>query len=221
MTFYEKFIDECAKIGMSPSVAMEEIGLNRSTLTGWKKGRAIPTDLTMGLVARFFGCELEDFAAARAESIALNAGNGQKKRRGASSLNIPSRIPLVGTIACGEPILAYENVEEMIPIPPHVHADFALKAKGESMINARIFPGDIVYIQQQPVVENGQIAAVLVGDEATLKKVYVFGNRLTLMPENPLFEPMNYVGEEMNQVQILGRAVAVTNFLDGERGNGR
>ena len=214
MTFYEKFIDECAKIGMSPSAAMEEIGLNRSSLTAWKKGRVIPSDLTLSLVARFFDCDLEGFAAARAESIALRNGIGQKRRRGASPLDNPARIPLIGTIACGDPILAYENVEEMIPIPPHVRADFALKAKGESMINARIFPGDIVYIQQQSVVENGQIAAVLVGDEATLKKVYVFGNRLTLMPENPLFEPMNYVGEEMNQVQILGRAVAVMNFLE-------
>ena len=215
MTFYEKFLEKCNEIGLAPSVAMEEIGLNRSSLTAWKQNKAVPSDQTMGLVASYFHCDLEEFAAARAKSAALRNGIGQKRRRkGTSSQDSVSRIPLVGAIACGEPILAFENVKELIPVPPHVRADFALTCEGESMINARIFPGDIVYIQQQPVVDNGEIAAVLIGDEATLKRVYVFSNRLTLMPENPLFEPKHYVGEEMNQVQILGKAVAVMNFLE-------
>lgn len=89
-------------------------------------------------------------------------------------------IPLLGTIACGIPILADENIECYIDTPEPVKADFALRCKGDSMINSRIFDGDIVYIRQQETVENGEIAAVLIGTEATLKKVYVYPNRIEL-----------------------------------------
>ena len=93
-----------------------------------------------------------------------------------------NKIPLLGTIACGEPILAAENIEDEVDIPENIVADFALRCKGDSMIDARINDGDIVYIKQQPTVENGTIAAVLIGDEATLKRVYISGNTLTLAP---------------------------------------
>ena len=117
------------------------------------------------------------------------------------------KIPLVGTIACGEPILADENIEAFINMPEEVGATFALRCKGDSMINARIFDGDIVYIRQQPDVENGEIAAVLIGDEATLKKVYKYPNRLELRAENPTMKPMEYEGAEIDNVRILGKAV--------------
>lgn len=80
--------------------------------------------------------------------------------------------------------------------------------KGDSMINARIFDGDIVYIRQQPTVDNGEIAAVLIDDEATLKRVRLFDDHIVLEPENPLYRPFVYWGEEMNTVRILGKAVA-------------
>ena len=157
--------------------------------------------------------DLAEFAAARAESIAIRDKSRERKVR-ASVLDAPKMLPLAGTVPCGAPVLAVENIEEMIPSPPKVNADFALTCKGESMINARIFPGDIVYIKRQPIVDNGEIAAVLIGEEATLKRVYIYKNRLTLMPENPLFDPINLVGEEMNQATILGKAVAVVSFLN-------
>ena len=120
-------------------------------------------------------------------------------------------IPLLGTIACGAPILAQENISENIYAPSFVKADFALKCKGDSMINARIYDGDIVYIKQQPTVENGQIAAVLIGDEATLKRVYLYPNKIVLNPENPLYEPLVYTNEELKQIKILGKAVYFTS----------
>ena len=73
------------------------------------------------------------------------------------------RIPLIGTIACGGPILAVQDAEETVALPEHIDADFSLRCKGDSMINARIFDGDIVYIKEQPMVENGEIAAVIIG----------------------------------------------------------
>ena len=124
-----------------------------------------------------------------------------------------NKVPLLGTIACGEPILAEENMECEIDIPENINADFALRCKGDSMIDARIMDGDIVYIKQQPVVNNGEIAAVLIGDEATLKKVYLSGSTLTLLACNSSYEPFVYSGEELNNIRILGKAVGFTSGL--------
>lgn len=123
------------------------------------------------------------------------------------------RVPLLGTIACGEPILAQENLDGEVDMPEHIHADFALRCKGDSMINARIFDGDMVYIRQQEDVDNGQIAAVLIGDEATLKRVYKYPGRLELRPENPTFPVFQYEGEQLTDVRILGLAVAFTSAV--------
>lgn len=124
------------------------------------------------------------------------------------------KIPLLGTIACGKPILAAENIEALINADENLNADFALRCKGDSMINARIFDGDIVYIREQPYVEDGEIAAVLIGEEATLKRVYKYPSKVVLRPENPLYDDMIYSKEEMNEVRILGKAVA---FLSAVR----
>lgn len=123
------------------------------------------------------------------------------------------KIPLVGTIACGAPILAEEHIEEYIDIPKHIPGDFALTCKGDSMINARIFDGDIVYVRQQEAVDNGDIAAVLIDGEATLKRVKLYEDHISLEPENPQYRPLVYWGEEMNQIRILGKAVAFTSAI--------
>lgn len=123
------------------------------------------------------------------------------------------KIPLIGSIACGAPVLAEEHIEEYINIPKQIHADFALTCKGDSMINARIFDGDTVYIRQQDTVENGEIAAVLIDGEATLKRVQLYNDHITLEPENPQYRPLVYWGEEMNIVRILGKAVAFTSAI--------
>lgn len=129
------------------------------------------------------------------------------------------KVPLVGTIACGQPILAVEEADKTVDVPEQVHADFALTCKGDSMINARIFDGDIVYIHSQPEVENGQIAAVRIGDEATLKKVYYTpgSDRITLRACNPLYPDMVYEGETLNQIQVLGLAVGFYSTIRHEQ----
>jgi len=120
------------------------------------------------------------------------------------------RLPILGSIACGEPIYAEEEHESFCTADDGIDADFCLKAQGDSMIGARIYSGDIVFIRSQDSVDNGQIAAVIIGDEATLKRVYYYPEegKLILSPENPKYAPLVYVGEELNQIKILGRAVA-------------
>ena len=124
------------------------------------------------------------------------------------------KVPLLGAIACGEPI--YREEDEWISLPSDIKADFCLRCEGDSMIDARINDGDIVFIKACPEVENGQIAAVSIDNEVTLKRVFYYPekNRLVLYPENKAYEPFVYMNEELNDVRILGRAVM---FLSGVR----
>ena len=122
-------------------------------------------------------------------------------------------VPLIGAIACGSPILAEENIEEYVDLPKHIRADFALTCRGDSMIGADIRDGDVVYIRQQPTVRSGQIAAVLIDDEATLKRVYLQGESVILQPENPAYPPLVFSGSEAATLRIIGLAVAFTHAL--------
>lgn len=124
------------------------------------------------------------------------------------------KVPLIGDIACGTSILAAENIMDYIDLPGHIRADYALTCRDDSMINAGIRAGDIVYVRKRETVENGQIAAVLVGDdEATLKRFYLMGGKVTLNAENPAYPPMVYVGEEIRAVHVIGLAIAFTHVI--------
>ena len=120
------------------------------------------------------------------------------------------KMPMLGNVACGEPIFASEEQDYFINAGADMSADFCLTAKGDSMINARIFDGDVLFIKKQDSVEDGEIAVVLIDDEATVKRVYF--NRedgiLTLMPENPTYKPMRYSGSRLNQIRILGKVIS-------------
>ena len=119
------------------------------------------------------------------------------------------RLPMLGNVACGEPVFASEEHDAYIDVDSNIAADFCLTAKGDSMVNARIFDGDILFVKKQDIVNNGEIAVVLIEDEATVKRVYYDkeNNILTLMPENPTHRPMRFEGEKLNQIRILGKIV--------------
>lgn len=117
-------------------------------------------------------------------------------------------VPLVGRIACGTPITAEENIEQMVCVPSRWHSTFTLTCKGDSM-EPRIHDGDLVAIRSQPEVENGEIAAVRIGEEATLKHVYLHENFIELRPENPAFSSIILSREDMNAVVIEGKAVGL------------
>ncbi|MBQ7363236.1 MAG: helix-turn-helix domain-containing protein, partial [Clostridia bacterium] len=120
------------------------------------------------------------------------------------------KIPMLGEIACGEPIYAAEERGSFVTLGGAIDADFCLRAHGDSMTGARIYDGDIVFIRQQSLVDNGEIAAVIIGDEATLKRVYFYPDegKLVLSPENPRYAPLVYVKNELDEVKIIGKAVA-------------
>lgn len=119
-------------------------------------------------------------------------------------------LPMLGNVACGEPIFAEESHESYVDANTDMDADFCLTAKGDSMINARIFDGDILFVKSQQSVENGEIAVVLIEDEATVKRVYYDkeNNTIILAPENPLYKPMRYEGAELDRIRILGKVVS-------------
>ena len=172
------------------------LGIAKSTVSMYESGEREPNFLQLERIADCFGVDMNTLLGDAAAIPEL--------------LDPPEcyKVPLVGTIACGAPILAFQRHGEQVEVPDNIKADFALRCKGDSMINARIFDGDIVYIRAQGTVRNGEIAAVLVGDEATLKRVRIFDDHMILQAENPMYDPIILWGEEMNNARILGKAVA-------------
>lgn len=216
--FSERFKLLRKERGLSQAALATELGFTKSSVNMYERGDREPGLESLETIADFFNVDMDYLLgksdvqnrflytpASDAESVALPDN--------ILPMPVTYTVPLLGTIACGEPILAAENIEDNVEVPEHIHADFALRCKGDSMINARIHDGDIVYIRQQPAVNNGEIAAVLIGDEATLKRVYVYEDHVVLQPEDPAYEPLVYFKDAMQTVRILGKAVGFTSLL--------
>lgn len=122
-------------------------------------------------------------------------------------------LPLVGRVAAGQPILAEENIEELIDVPAFLRRDdddFVLRVQGDSMADAGIFNGDFIVVHSQDEAQNGEIVVALVGDEATTKRFYNEGRTVRLQPENELYEPIIVNADE---VELVGRVVGVLRQL--------
>ena len=195
------------ELGLTQLDVANAVGVSEATVSRWESGD----------IANMKRSRIASLASVLKMSPSIIMGWNEEHEAHMPSNIIPMpamrKVPLVGSIACGTPILAEENLHGTVDAPDHVRADFALRCKGDSMINARIFDGDIVYIRQQESVEHGEIAAVLIGDEATLKRVYIYDDCISLEAENPQYKPMVYRGEEMNNIRILGKAVAFTSVI--------
>lgn len=174
--------------GISMKNAADDLGLRYTTYVKYEKGERQPDSEILIMLADYFGVSVDTLIGRKRDFF-------------------QQKIPILGRIACGMPILAEENLNGYVDLLKKVKADFALECKGDSMITARIFDGDIVFIRQQPDVDDGDIAAVLIGDETTLKKVKHYPNRLVLCPCNPMYQELVYRDEELNDVRILGKAV--------------
>lgn len=178
---------------------------DRVTISRWESGSQVPEMYALGCLAKIFNVTIDY----------LNGTEGNYVFEIGNIIPFPKtkKIPLIGQIACGEPILADQNIESYINMPENVNGSFALRCKGDSMINARIFDGDVVFINPDLRVENGQIAAVRIDNEATLKRVYRYDNRLELRPENPTFKVLNFEGVELENVEIIGKAVGFLSTI--------
>ena len=195
----------------------EELGLSQEELAsrmGYRSKSSI-TKIEKG-VNDIPQNKLEDFAAALETSTAwlLGLEGGEAAvPPGFDPLPRMTRVPLVGSIACGTPITAEQNIERYIGVPAAWHADFALTCHGDSM-SPTIRDGDIVCIRSQPEVEQGQIAAVRIGEEATLKHFHRQGDAVMLLADNTaVCPPMIYTGPQLAEVQIEGRAVGLCRSL--------
>lgn len=122
-------------------------------------------------------------------------------------------VPMLGEIACGEPTFADQQYNAYQEADSNINADFCLKCKGDSMIGDGINNGDIVFIRKQDSVENGEIACVIIDDEATLKHVYISDNNITLIASNTNYPPMVYGEHDAGTIKILGKAVALSRVL--------
>lgn len=175
-------------------------GVAKSTVRKWESGSitSIRTDKVQKVAA----------ALDTTLNYLLNGERDDTYYKNMEPLPQTRPVPVIGHIACGVPILAEENVEDYAELDIRVRADFALRCHGDSMVNAHIFDGDLVFIRKQLDVENGEIAAVVIDGEATLKRVYKYPNRLELRPENPLFPVMQYEDAELETIRIIGKAVS-------------
>lgn len=187
------------KNGFSQDYLADKLGYKSyTTIQKWEMGTSEPSLGILNKLSELYNVDMHALY-----SIDLEGSN--------NSDNNTNRIPLLGTIAAGLPILAEENIEDYFYIDKSIKADFALRIKGDSMLGAGIFPNDIVFIKKQEMLENGEIGAILIENEATLKKFYRNNGTVVLQPENDKYQPIILTN---GNVKILGKLVAVLNIRD-------
>lgn len=123
------------------------------------------------------------------------------------------RLPMLGSVACGEPVFMSEDYEFQVDATEDIKADFCLRAKGDSMKNINVNDGDLIFVRKQDTVENGEIAVVAIDDEATLKRFYRYADMIVLRAENPAYKDMVYTAADHKKIRILGKAVRHMNNL--------
>lgn len=184
----------------------KSVGITKQTLYKYETGiiTNIPSD------------KIESIAQVLYTTPAYIMGWGNEIQQAKNIFPIEKKkFPLLGNIACGKPMFADEEHELYVETGTNIHADFCLRAQGDSMIGARILDGDIVFIRKQEIVDDGEIAVVLVEDEATLKRVYYdrASSTLQLVADNPKYKPLVYHGDTLNSIRILGKAVAFQSSI--------
>ncbi len=188
-------------------ILKKEYGLkaDRVMLSKWECNKQCPHIESLKCIANSLG-------------VTLDYLNGIEQKSNLRIKNITAlhetKIPMYGNIACGSPIECNSDYDIETITGDIVNGDFCVTARGDSMINARIFDGDVVTIRRQSSVENGEIAAVVIGDEATLKRVYYVENGIMLVAENPAYKPMVFTGEECERIAVIGKAVSMQTRLN-------
>lgn len=188
--------------GMNMKEAAQALGMPYTTYVNYEKGTREPSSEVLIKIATYYRTSI-DFIVGKTD---IRDKETSSIPSGFEPLPTMATIPLVGSIACGTPITAEENIEAHIGIPAAWRADFALTCKGDSMA-PKIQDGDIVCIRKQAEVENGEIAAVRIDEEATLKRFYRQGDTVLLQAENPAYPPLVYTQHQLDDIAIEGLAV--------------
>ena len=202
-------LNEAIKDKTTTTKLADQIGMSKQAISAYTTGVRVPKRPVINALAEALGVNplwLMGYDVGKYTNIVSSVPPGFQP------LPKRDRIPRVGQIACGTPILAEENVEAYDEVPSDWHADFTLLCKGDSM-EPKIKDGDVVAIHCQPMVENGEIAAVLIDGEATLKRVFLFDDHIELRAENPAFATIIRIGEAMNDITIEGKAVGLCRKL--------
>lgn len=193
MTMTEKLEKMMKEMNLNKNTLSEKTGIPYSTINNlWAIGCDNIKRPTLLKLCNFFGCSVDYLAN---DDLEIDVAKQVRM------------IPILGNIAAGSPILAEEHIEGYVPLFDGIKADFCLIARGDSMINV-IQNGDIVYIKCKEEVEEGEIAAVLIDGEATLKRFYKHGDIIELRPENSSYKSMIYTPDNCEDIRILGKAVA-------------
>ncbi len=177
----------------------EYLELKPSTVSRYNNGQYVPKAPTLELICRRYGVNPNWLMG---ENVPKTPSAGSQT------------VPVLGDVAAGLPIWAEENYSGHVTVDPDEHVDFALRVRGDSMIGARIYNGDLVYVRRQPQVENGEIAVVLVDGEATVKRVFYYSDRLVLRPENEAFSDMIYNKSDAHDLSVLGKVVFVKGRVE-------
>ena len=210
MTLRERLLRLKTENGFTTDELSERSGVPKGTINKLLNGETRnPTTQTLKRLSEALGCELE-YLAGRPEDVPGVYRLGRKPSAPPHPDLMPVRrrkIPLIGAIAAGQPILCEEETE-VLDCDGGVQADFALRVTGDSMIGARIHDGDTVFLRKQDDVDDGQIAAVIIDGRATLKRVYHIQGGLQLLSENPKYPPMVFTYPECESIRIVGKAVS-------------
>ena len=212
-TFSERLRALRNRKGWSQQRLAEELKTSKSSVNMYERGEREPGFEMMEAIADTFNVDM-DYLLGRSD-IERRTPIMPPVPIPPGFMPLPKMVkrPLVGRIACGEPITAEQHIEKYVDVPEDVHCDFCLECEGDSMIDVGIHDRDVVYIRIQPEVENGEIAAVRIGEEATLKKVYYDGESLILMPCNSAYLPKTYTGPALDDIKIEGKAVGFTHWF--------
>lgn len=213
-TIAERIIQGMELRNMRQVDIIEKTGINKGALSSYISGRYEPKQTNIFLLAKALDVSEAWLMGAEVPMERTVSSKEEVSPPLPPLKNISpitkQKFPLFDGIAAGQPRYIPDGVELYIEASTKIKADFVLKVHGDSMIGARIHDGDYVFIRIQPEVENGEIAAVRIGDSATLKRVYFYKEKslMILKAENPAFEDMVYQDSELEDVQILGKAVA-------------
>lgn len=189
------------RYGKTQKEICKDLGFKEMTFSDWVNAKTYPRIDKIEKMANYFHVQKADLVE-------------EKRKPLKNIVPIEKRmVPIIGQIAAGKPILADEHIEAFLPCDTGVHADFGLIVSGDSMIGADIHDGDVVFIRSQPIVDDGQIAAVRIDDDATLKRFYKNPDGCTLVSMNPKYPPMVFNSGNCDSIQIIGLAVAKYSLI--------